>query len=411
MFIEKWLPLRAIADESGADQTQIEDTGAEDTGGDAGADDGKPAVRPSIRKSLESGFDRARKAADETDGDKVPAKKGKSTKEPRRIAGGATVDAEAPADDAELDEEIVDETPQSQAPEAFSKEAKAEWANVPPNVQAAILKRETDTAKGVEELKGKYRDLDQALAPHMQAIRQNGHSPAQAVTQLFAWMQALAGNPDAAFPALAKSFGYDIARFMPKNAATQQPSAQDPNAAAAGQAAPAGIPPEVTQHIEQLTQKIAQLEGNFGTEINNFRTQFQRDTEEKTNQILTNWSNGKTHFPAVRGLMAQLLQSGAVPLKEGQVDLDAAYDMAINAHPQVRALVYQERVAAAKAAREAKAKADAVKNQDAANKARRASVSVGNNAPGEVAVATGGKRGKGLSVRESINQAREQLTE
>ena len=114
--------------------------------------------------------------------------------------------------------------PATPAPAAWTKEAKEVWAQLPPAVQAAVVKREADVQKGVDELKQRYTDLDQALAPHVQAIRQHGHTPAQAVHQMFSWFQALTANPDAAFPALIKSFNYDPRRLVPQ----QQPAAAQP---------------------------------------------------------------------------------------------------------------------------------------------------------------------------------------
>jgi hypothetical protein len=408
MFINKWKPVYQLPDDTGADAPQIDtpevDTPAEP---DAGAGSG----RSSIRKSLEKGFEDSRKTEAERD------KKGKFTKQPKtakRVAGGAELEPADDAEPAEVEaaegepaEPAADAAPQTAAPEAFSKEAKAEWAKVPAAVQAAILKRETDTAKGVEELKGKYKDLDSALAPHMNEIRKNGHSPAQAVSQLFAWMQALAGNPDVAFPALAKSFGYDLAKFAPQAA----PAAAAAAAPADPAAQPTGaVPPELQKYINDLQQKVESLEKNFGTQLGEVKSTFQRENEEKTNAVLMNWAKDKPHFDAVRGMMAQFIQSGAVPLKEGQVDLDGAYDMAVFAHPEVRAKVLAEQEAKKVADAKKKAAEVAAKKQADADKARKAGVSVGTGAPGDTP-APAKKSGKGKSVRDSIMEAREQLSE
>ncbi len=366
--------------------------------------DGPGSGRSGLRKQLEKNFDADRKAADAVTAKKAPAKAGK------RVAGGAEITPE-PAEGAEVVEEAAGEaeaTPKTAAPEAFSKEAKAEWAKTPAAVQAAILKRETDTAKGVEELKGKYKELDSSLAPHMSAIRQHGHTPAQAVSQLFGWFQALAANPDVAFPALAKSFSYDLAKIAPQPAATT--AAVDPNAQPGQQ--PAGvIPPELQKYITDLQAEVGNLKNTFAQELTGLKGTFQQQSEAKTNEILANWSKDKPHFESVRGLMAQLIQSGAVPLKDGQVDLDGAYDMALYANPEIRAKVLAEQQAAAAKERKAKVDAAAAKQAAEVEKARKAGVSLGGGAPGEPGAAPGGKKGKGKSVRESIMEAREQLTE
>ena len=81
--------------------------------------------------------------------------------------------------------------------------------------------------------------------------------------------------------------------------------------------------------------------------------------------------------------MAQLIQSGAVPLKDGQVDLDGAYDMALYANPEIRAQVLAAQEA--EKAKQLKAKQEAAKKAQEAEvaKARKAGVSLGGGAPGE----------------------------
>lgn len=401
MLIDKFRPVFAPENEAGTPEPEITEV---DSGTPPERDDSQDLNKSSVRKSLEKAQDEVRKNEETA---RKGDKKEKTGKQPRRVAGGAELSEETPetadAETPEADAEVTPEQPATAAPEAFSKEAKAEWAKVPPTVQAAVLKRETDVARGVEELKGKYKDLDTALTPHMPAIRQNGHTPAQAVTQLFSWFQALAGNPDAAFPALAKSFGYDLAKLVPQAQAA-------PAGAQEGAQPPAPIPPEVQRYIDDMRKQVDELKTVMGQQLGEVKTTFQRESEAKTNEVLMNWANGKTHFEKVRGLMAQFIQSGAVPLKNGQVDLDGAYDMAVYANPEVRAAVLAEQQAAADKARKDKAAADQKKTQEAADKARKAGVSIGGGAPGAAAAASRPK-GKGKSVRDSIMEAREQLTE
>ena len=84
------------------------------------------------------------------------------------------------------------------APEAWPKEAKAVWAQLPPAVQAAVAKRETDMTAGVENLKKGYAELDEAIKPYMGAIQQNKTTAPAAVKQLFSWMDALTREFDGA---------------------------------------------------------------------------------------------------------------------------------------------------------------------------------------------------------------------
>src|SRR5882672_2975725 len=104
--------------------------------------DGPGSGRSDIRKSLEKGFDDSRKTdKDRDDRGKFVAKDGKRPainnqgEEPggQEPDAGEQRDGQQEADGAEqVDAGTVTATP----PEAWSKEAKAEWAKIPPIVQA-----------------------------------------------------------------------------------------------------------------------------------------------------------------------------------------------------------------------------------------------------------------------------------
>ena len=69
--------------------------------------------------------------------------------------------------------------------------------------------------------------------------------------------------------------------------------------------------------------------------------------------------------------MASGIASGAVPLKNGAVDLDGAYQFASAADPEIREQLYAERSAAERKAQ-----------REQAERARRAGSSLGGAAPG-----------------------------
>ncbi|HET9285704.1 MAG TPA: hypothetical protein VFR24_27445 [Candidatus Angelobacter sp.] len=391
MLIDKWKPFYAPETETGTPEV---DSNTPPPEVDVEEHDGPGSGRSAIRKSLESGFEKNRKAAEEAE------KKGSAGRQRtgRRIAGGAELDQTPEGEETQLETEET--APQTQAPEAFSKEAKAEWAKVPAAVQQAILKREQDTTKGVEELKGKYKDIDAAIAPHLNAIRQSGRSPAEAVNQLFGWFQALSQNPVVAFPALAKSFGWDLTQFVQPQAQNQQPQ-QAPT-----EQQQEDLPPAVKNYIADMQKELGQLKQAFG----GFQQQTTQQNEQRTNEILANWSKDKPHFEEVRQMMAHLIQSGAIPLKDNKVDLDAAYDAAVWAIPDVRSKVQAEQQAASQEALKKKQADLAAKKQAEADKARKTAVGVTGGAPGEINPNTT-KKGARKSVKDSIREAMEQLTE
>ncbi len=142
---------------------------------------------------------------------------------------------------------------------------------------------------------------------------------------------------------------------------------------------------------------------------------FMSQQQQKTQEILANWSRDKPHYEKVRAVMSDLLQPNettgrsVIPLKDGAVDLDSAYLAAVKLVPEV----WEAEQASAKAAEEAKVKAaaEAKKKADAeaAEKAKRASASLTPGAPGTGSSAGGAKPKKGKSVKESLMDSIEEL--
>lgn len=347
--------------------------------------DGPGSGRGELRKQLEKSAEQERKGRE--------ARTPKETKEPapKRQARGLnhqeTEEPEVEETPETLTEGIPDPEVKDQAPEGFSKEAKAEWQQTPNNVRAAILKRVEDMNKGVNDLKQKYSELDQVLSPRLELFRRHGHTPAAAVNQMFLWFDALANNPDQAFPALAQSFKYDMKRVL-------------------NGAAPAVAPKEQEQpQSEPWKTEIEGFRGQVNQTLQGLMQQFQQSQMAKTEEVLSTWAKDKPYFEDVRQTMAHFVQSGLALGANGQVDLDKAYDMAVYALPDTRA-----KIGAQQEAEKAKAAADkARKEKDAqqaqADKARRAAGgAVRTSAPGEV-VPANQRKGKGKSVSESLREA------
>lgn len=361
--------------------------------------DGIGSGRGVLRKQLETAFEDDRKTGDQEPRD---AKTGKF--KPRRVAGGAEITPEETEQVEPAEGEVVaPATPAIVAPGSFTKEAKAEWANVPPVVQQAMVKREQEMARGVDELKRRQADIDQALQPRMELIRRHGHTPAQAVNQLFAWFEALSANPKVAFPALADSFRFDLKQLNP-----QQPAPGAAPAPAEGQ--PEVVTPAVQQYINGLEQKLEGFARAVSQQFGAMQNNFQQQSEAKTQEILNNWAKDKPHFEEVRVAMAHMLSSGLVqPLADGSADLDRAYDMALYALPDVRTQLLTEQQQKQEAERTAKVEKEKNAQQEQANKARRASGSLSLGAPGTPASPQGKRPGKGKSVRESLAEAIESV--
>ncbi len=233
----------------------------------------------------------------------------------------------------------------------------------------------------------------------MDLIRRHGHTPGQAVNQLFAWFEALSANPQQAFPALMQSFRVDPRQIFGNLQQQQQPGQQT------DQPQDTGIAPQTQQYINNLEQRFNQLSNAVAQKFGSLETTFQAQSEAKTKEILDQWAQGKEHFEEVRQMMAHLIGSGAIPpLPNGGADLDKAYDMAIYAIPDIRGKIMTAQETKAKADRLVKAQAEKAAQQAAATKARRAAGGLGLSAPGSSAPPPpDSKRGK--TVKETLRDA------
>jgi hypothetical protein len=372
--------------------------------------DGPGSGRSKLRKQLEGAAETARKAPRDD--------KGKYQSRARQ-EGVAPEPGEAQEPQAEPAQQQPQGQQQVAAPEAWPKEAKAVWAQLPPAVQAAVAKRETDMAAGVEQLKNNYKELDTVLQPYIPALQRSNIPPAAAVKQLFDWMNALTREataikngqaPEGVFAALAQSYNLDPVKLLAhivqnqgQRPVQQQPDQQQPQQ---GQ-----LDPAVKAYIDSIVAPV-------GQGVQQLYSTVQQQNLAKTSEMLEVWAKDKPFFGDVRQTMARMLQPGpngeaamVPPLANGNADLDTAYDMAVNAIPAVRAKVQQamQKAEADKVAAAAAAEKQAQRSKLEA--ARKASGSIPISAPGLPAEGKAGqpKRGKtvGESLRESIAQVRE----
>jgi len=138
--------------------------------------------------------------------------------------------------------------------------------------------------------------------------------------------------------------------------------------------------------------------------------QQQIEKQKQAQDYLSTWASDKPHFEKVRPVMFGLLQSGVIPLKNGQLDLDSAYQRAIYADPEVREAIQAEEKEKAdqKAAQEKKdAELKRLQKLNAAKKASTLSTRAptGNFKPAD------NKNKKPMSVRDSIMAARREVEE
>ena len=350
-----------------------------------------PAKEDHSKPRVETMTESIKRATAETKEKAEAAAKAKTTKAATKTKDSQQAGAET-GDPAKTGSETTEgntATAQQAAsgpPQAWTKEEKALWNDLPPAAQAAINRREVDTAKGVQELRTRYQDIDTAIAPYKAVMTQNNVTPGQAIQQLFKWHMELAGpNKVQAFIALGKSFGIDPATLPAASADTTEKKAD----ADQGNTIPENLRPVIT---------------NLETRIKSFEEQNAAAAANAAKQTWINWAKDKPHAETVRGLMANLINSDLAliqagqqqvsnTIKDGSIDMDAAYQAAIYAHPQVRQTLLQEDQA--KRDKEARA---------AAAKAKNAGASMRSGAPAGTVVAKTDAP-KVESVAESIRRA------
>lgn len=219
------------------------------------------------------------------------------------------------------------------APNTWKKEVAAQWATLPPDVRAEIQRREQDMHRGIEQYKtaaGFGQSIERAIAPYAQTIQNLGISPDRAIGELMAADHKLRyGSPQeksAYFAQLAHSYGIDIGQ------ATQAHANFDPQAFA-------------------LQQQNQQLQ----SQLQSFQQTQQQQAQESLNSEISAFAAdpSHSHFEAVNGHMAALLQAGQAR------DLADAYEQAVWANPTTRAAAQQQQAVAQR--EEAAKKAQAAK--------------------------------------------------
>lgn len=166
------------------------------------------------------------------------------------------------------------------------------------------LERENDFKTGVSTYKAEAtaaKELQEAITPFLPELKANGLNPGQWIRQLGQAHYALAkGQPELklqVFRELARQYG------VPLGAVMQQP----------GQVAPG---------VAELMGLVNQLQQQVGTVTNRFQQQEQTSLTSEIERFKNDTQN-HPHFEAVRGTMAQLLETGLAH------DLNTAYAKAV----------------------------------------------------------------------------------
>lgn len=284
---------------------------------------------------------------------------------PARDGSGRFAAREEPAADAAPDEaapaatettdqpeqpaaETAPPAPSIEPPAAWSADAKAKWAAVPPDVQQIIAAREAEAHKAItqtgERLKG-YEALEQVIGPRRDALRASWGNEGAAIQQLFQLSDFATRDPSGFVHWFAQQNNVDLSRLTSATAAAPA----DPQVAALRHELST-----VRSTIEQ--QQAAQMESSI--------TAFATAKDGAGNPL-------RPHFEAVRADMGKLMQAGIA------TTLEDAYARAIRINEAVWSQVQADEAAArAKAAQAEETKRREAQAKAAAEAKRAASVNV-----------------------------------
>jgi hypothetical protein len=360
------------------DNEHMEHMGA-DLGGDMGADRGGGEAL-SLRDSLNEAFEAAR----DGEGEGLPAP---GADEGARDARGPSA---APASEPASSESQAPAAPEAhdaaprgappepiQPPASWSAPAKAAFASLSPIVQSEIAKREADVNRGFEERAAqlkRFEPLEQILEPRRERLAARGVSDVDFVKTLFAASDWIDRDPVSALRELMRQKGVTAQHLGVTPPAGQQPPS--PNGHGAAQLPPAYV---------ALAQQVHQLQTHLS----------QRDQAERAHRLQSVQSeiqafaadSANLYFANVRDDMIALLQSGRA------ADLRDAYDKAVWANPETRALLQAD------AAKKAEADRLNAQRQSAAGARRAAGSVVGAPVPGSSPAGAGHST---KSLREEI---------
>lgn len=229
-------------------------------------------------------------------------------------AGAVQTDPAAPADSSQAQTDIS-------APSSWTAEAKAKWADVPPDVRRYIAEREENVHRQFtrhDEERNFGRAMSQTLQPYAQTLQEIGMPADRAVAGLLNVDSVLRkGTPEQKLEMV-----HEIMRSyqIPAEAVfNHQPLPQDPRLNA------------LQQQLQAVQQQLQQGQQHQQTAAE----------EEAARLELATFKANAPHLEAVRTEMANLLDHGMAS------SLQDAYDKAVMLNPETRKLVLAQQTAAA----------------------------------------------------------------
>lgn len=274
-----------------------------------------------------------------------------------------------------------------QPPSWLSPAGKAKWANVPNDIKADIGRMEQEAAAGAQAAR-MYSDLE----PFAQRAAHHGQRLADVIAQYVGIEDLISRDIGAGLTVICRNKGLnqeqaaslfaDLARKFGANPSTANGHAQPPQAAQFDPNDPLNdlLQPFLGPVMQKL-QTVEERFSNFYTAQEQAqRAQFESQVNSLADEI-TKFAADPAHifFDDVEPIIDNLFRSGLVPRTGNHAaDLQKAYDMAVRMDDRTFSAWQGQQQEAREAERRAK-------EQEAAEKARKASRSLsGSRIPGTV---------------------------
>jgi len=279
---------------------------------------------------------------------------------------------EEPEEKAEVAEEVKPTEPAAKAPkppESWTPASKAKFAELPPEIQQEVMRREEDVHKGFtkfDEQRVFGKQVEDVISPYLPMIKSEGGNALEAIGGMLqtGYILRTGSNEQKAeaIKFLVNKYNIDISPLIGGQGQQQQGQFIDPT-------------------VQQLQNQVWQL-----TQAQQNQNQFAEQQEQAQIQsTIDSFSSNPAniYFNDVKPEMAALLKEGRAQ------DMQEAYEMACWARPDIRPLMLQSQQ-----------KQLANQNREKVNKARSASVSV-----------TGSPVGSSKSVKTSDRSLSEEIAE
>lgn len=286
-----------------------------------------PEAAPEAEVDTRTAEDRARDDKGRFAPKPLEAKGGKATvtqktePEAKLPPGAASVSATPPP---------LDKAPPIRAPQSWTPAEREEFGKLPKVAQEAVLRRETEHAKLLEESaqhRNGFQSFQRMVQPYEGLIRSRGGEPAQVMETALRAYVGLHTSP----PHVQAQMVANMVRSL------RIPiEALDSALVNEGQQAPQGQGQPTQPQFDE-----AAIE----------RRLIDRIERQRASQEVSSWSNGKEFFADVQGTMRAILMDAS---ERGQeMTLDQAYERACRADPSVSTVLEGRKAEEAKRTREA----------------------------------------------------------